>query len=447
MKGFFMKKFLILMLLLSTALLLHAKEPKYIFLFIGDGMATPQRMIAEEFSEKIGRGKLVMNHLPFHATTRTSSANALITDSDAAATAIACGEKTKNYSVGIDPDGKPLISSAAVARDNGKKVGILSSVQLNHATPAGFYGHRRNRSEYYNLGLDLVASGFDFFGGGGIIGYQTKDKKDIFTLAEEAGYTIALGKNGISALKPGVKAIAVACGKNNSMPYSIDKTPENLSLADVVAKAISLLDNKNGFFIMTEGGAIDWAGHANEAAANLHDVLALDDAVKVALEFYEKNPKETLIIVTGDHETGAMTMGFSGSGYNMNLQLLAKQKVSIGNFDSIYKKAKAEKKDFSFADAQKLVTEYFGFKFSGDKNDPLVLAEADVKKLETAFNTKNFAGTLRNLMNKKAGIGWNSGSHTALPVLTTSIGCGAENFTGFIENIEISRRLKKLLEK
>lgn len=443
-----MKKIFVLFVLFTVAIVLHGKEPKYIFLFIGDGMATPQRMIAEEFSKQCGRGTLVINHLPFHATTRTSSANALITDSAAAATAIACGEKTNNLRSGVDAVGKPLVSVAEVARDNGKKVGILSSVQLNHATPAGFYGHRSNRSDYYNLGLDLVASKFDFFGGGGIIGYKDKDKKDIFTLAKEVGYTIAFGKDEISALKPGVKAIAVACGKSNSMPYSIDNTSDKMSLADVVAKAISQLDNDNGFFIMTEGGAIDWAGHANEAAANLYDVLALDDAVKVALEFYKKHPAETLIIVTGDHETGAMTMGFNGSGYNMNLQIIAKQKVSIDGFSSIYKKAKAAKKDFSFEDAQALITEYFGWKFKdGDSKDPLTVTPKELSVLKKAFDANKLHSAIRVITNQKAGIGWNSGNHTALPVLTTSIGCGAENFTGLIENTEISVQLKKLLKK
>ena len=96
-----MKKIFVLFVLFTVAIVLHGKEPKYIFLFIGDGMAMPQRMISEEFSRKIGRGDLQMNHFPFHATTRTSSANALITDSAAAATAIACGEKTNHHMVGV----------------------------------------------------------------------------------------------------------------------------------------------------------------------------------------------------------------------------------------------------------------------------------------------------------------------------------------------------------
>ena len=163
-----MKKFLLFVLVAAVTLTVCGKEAKYVFLFIGDGMSTPQRMIADEFSRKAGHGNLALNTLHFHATTRTCSANSLVTDSAASATAIACGAKTNNGMVGVDPEGNRLQSVAEVARDHGKKIGIITSVTLNHATPSGFYGHRRSRSEGYALGLDLIASKFDFFGGGGL---------------------------------------------------------------------------------------------------------------------------------------------------------------------------------------------------------------------------------------------------------------------------------------
>ncbi|MBE6378539.1 MAG: alkaline phosphatase [Lentisphaerae bacterium] len=440
-----MKKIFVLFVLFTVAIVLHGKEPKYIFLFIGDGMAMPQRMISEEFSRKIGRGDLLMNHFPFHATTRTSSANALITDSAAAATAIACGEKTNNHMVGVSPSGKKLQSVAEAARDKGKKVGIITTVNLNHATPAGFYAHRSNRADYYNIALDLIASNFDFFGGGGILRYNEKNKENIYSLAEKAGYKVAIGKKEISALVPGSKIIALAGSKSDNMPYSIDTEKNDIQLAEIVGKAINVLDNPNGFFIMVEGGAIDWAGHANEAAANLRDVLALDEAVKTAFEFYKKHPEDTLIVVTGDHETGAMTMGFAGSGYNMNLNVVAGQKCSIGSFASHFSNAKKVKSDFSFEDAKTIITEKFGLKFDADPKDPMTVTAQELEQIKKGFADKKMHNVMRVIVNKKAGIGWNSGNHTALPVLTTSIGCGAENFIGLIENTDISRKLKNLL--
>ncbi len=441
-----MKKTFILLVLLAVTLTLAGKEPKYIFLFIGDGMATPQRMIADEFSQKAGKGKLALNTLPYHATTRTCSANSLVTDSAAAATAIACGTKTNNGMLGVDPKLNRLTSLAEAARDKGRKVGIISSVTLNHATPSGFYGHRKSRSMAYELGLDLIASNFDFFGGGGISKFNQgpEGSKDILTLAKEAGYTVTTGKEAMKSLKPGKKVIALANSRRSAMPFDMDRGANIPSLAEITAKGIEMLaDSPKGFFMMVEGGAIDWAGHSNEAAANLFDVLALDAAVKEALKFYEKHPNETLIIVTGDHETGGMTMGFAGSGYAMYMERLALQKHSSVKFTQILKEAKKAKPGMTFEDAKPLLAENYGFEFTGDS--PMRINDKELKLLEEAFANDKLPQTAKTVMSGKAGIGWTSGSHTALPVLTSSIGAGAEKFTGFIENTDIANKIKDLL--
>lgn len=440
-----MKKILLFLLLFVTVFSLAGKNPKYIILFIGDGMAVPQRMIAEEYAKKTGKGKLLLNTLPFHATTKTNSANALITDSAAAATAIACGVKTNNGMIGMTPQKKKVTSVAEEAKKKNRKVGIISSVTINHATPAGFYGHRTSRSSYYELGLDLVASGFDFFGGGGIAQHGKKSP-DIFALAQEKGYKIHQGKKGLSAAKKGEKCIFIAASKSSRMPYVIDLEKNIPTLAQITEKAIEVLDNPHGFFLMVEGGAIDWAGHGNEAAANIHEVLALDEAVKKAYEFYKKHPQETLIVVTGDHETGGMTMGFAGSGYQMKVELLANQKCSVGVFQSELASMRKKKKDLSFEDVKPLITEKFGFIFEkGNKKDPMLVTAKELQELQKSFARKRLHHAVRILMNKKTGIGWASGNHTALPVLTTSIGKKAEHFTGLMDNTDIAKKLKNLL--
>ena len=137
-----------------------AGAPKYVFVFIGDGMSTPQRMVAEEFARTTGRADFAMNALPYQVNTRTKSANAIITDSAAAATAIACGEKTNNGMLGVRPDGTRIDSVAEVAKRRGMKVGVVTSVTIVHATPAGFYAHNKNRGNTYQIALDLIASAY-----------------------------------------------------------------------------------------------------------------------------------------------------------------------------------------------------------------------------------------------------------------------------------------------
>jgi len=456
---------------LMMAAAVSAAAPKYVFLFIGDGMSTPQRMVAEEYALATGHGELMLNHFPHHATTRTCSATSLVTDSAAAATAIACGTKTKNGALGVDVELKPLESVAAVAHRKGRKVGIVTSVTINHATPAGFYAHRSHRGLLYQIGLDLVASDFDYFAGGGFAGRQN-DKKDpqykgdLLELAAQAGYMVATNKAQFTELKPGKKAFYR--GADGELQYTIDADGSEPTLAELTAKGIELLNGDAGFFMMVEGGKLDHAGHSNDAATNLREALALDKAVHVAKAFLDQHPNETLIVVTGDHETGGMTMGFGGTGYALYPRRLSHQKCSGEVFEKKFKQAKeaakAAKKPFIFEDVKPLLTQCFDFdftkvvkpgkggtsKFASKKpqteDDELVITTDDVQKLEEAFKRGKLPVTATQILASKAGIGWTTGSHTALPVLSTSIGVGAEAFVGLIDNTDISKRLKAIYE-
>ncbi len=443
-----MKRILLLLCLGFCLVAWCGEKPKYIFLFIGDGMATPQRMIAEEFAVKTGRGRLAINSLPCHGTTRTSSASHLITDSAAAATAIACGEKTRNGRIGMSTDGQRHVESVAkVAKKKGKKVGIITSVTINHATPAGFYANRPSRNQYYEIGLDLVKSGFDFFGGGAV--QKPNDEKSpeyrgcIYELAGKAGYKVIKGKDALQALRPGDGKV-LARGRDGALPFGIDNDTTVPTLAEFTAKGIEMLDNPDGFFMMVEGGAIDKCGHANEAAGNLFEVLEFDKAVKVALAFAQKHPDETLIVVTGDHETGGMTMGFAGSGKTMDFTCLEYQKVSLATFLEKVDAARKANADFSFEDAKKMLSENFGLIFTKSR-DKMAVNKKEMKILRDGFAKNKLHDAVRVVMSGKAGIGWTTGQHTALPVLTTSTGVKSEMFVGMYENTDISKKLKSLL--
>ncbi len=432
------------------------KPVKYVFLFIGDGMSIPQRMTAEELA-RINTGKgLAINAMPNQALTTTRSANSFITDSAASATAIACGAKTKNGAVGVDAKGARLESIAEVARDSGRKVGIVTSVTLNHATPAGFYGHNLSRGNYYEIGLDLIDSKFDFFGGGGIAEHNKKDSKnyrgDVYELAKQAGYKV-VRKNidAIKALKAGDGKV-IAVGADGALAYDIDN-PDSPRVSLFTQKAIELLDNDKGFFLMVEGGKIDWMCHANDAATVMREVIDFDNAVKVALEFAKKHPQDTLVVVTGDHETGGLTMGFAGTAYNSYIDRLNAQTRSRDGFDSALKKLQKEKPELTFDDIKPLLSDSFGFVFDRRLKTAMVVNEKECAELENAFNRwkqnpKSGALSLAaaKCLNNKAGLAWTSNAHTALPVETSASGAQSEVFSGSIDNTDIAKTLKQLVK-
>jgi alkaline phosphatase len=446
-------------LTLLVAMQAMADVPRNVVLFIGDGMSTPQRMVAEEFLRKSGKGPLAMNSLPCHATVCTYSASSLVTDSAAAATAIACGVKTTNGTLGLDANGARVESCAEAARDSGRKVGIMTSVSINHATPAGFYAHRGHRSMLYEIGLDLVNSKFDLFMGGGLAGANSRTDSpeyagNLYEMAASKGWIVAEGRNGFSDLEGRLSAGNLPDGAGvwwrsgeQAQPYAIDMRGEDMPrLPEMTRFALDYLHCRaseggedKGFFLMVEGGRIDWAGHSNDAAANLRDVLELDEAVKVALAFQRENP-DTLIIVTGDHETGGMSLGFSGTGYAFYVERLEGQKCSA---DSFAEKAKSLKDGGAqFEDVKPLVSECFGFRFDGGTEDPMSLSGNEIASLERHFAKGDIADKAKRLMSEKAGVGWTSGAHTGLPALTTSKGPGSEHFTGMMENTDISKTIK-----
>ena len=465
-----LRRSIVAVFVLFATMVFAEANPKYVFLFIGDGMSTPQRMVAEEFSIKTGKGALAMNLMPYQSNTRTKSANSIITDSAAAATAIACGIKTNNRMLGVLPDGTHVESVAEVAKKKGMKVGIITTVTIVHATPAGFYAHRTNRGQSYQIALDLVGSGFDYFAGGGTGGMHDDKSNpeyrgDVFDLARKAGYQVMASRKEWESLKPGSKSWSVFSG--GAMDFSIDADGSQPTLAELVAKGIEVLDGAKGFFMMCEGGKVDYAGHANDAATSISDILALDNAVKEALRFASRHPNETLVIVTGDHETGGMSLGFAGTGGKFNVELLAAQKCSTEKFSSMIKKMLREDINMEFDKVKSLVTEKYGLYFGDDRKNPMRVKSAEEKLLKEAFEKDRdyvkrqvadttahdvgrryvFASTVRGVFAAKAGIGWSSGSHTALPTLTTAQGARADIIVGMNENTDIGIRLKKMLSE
>lgn len=445
---------------------------KYVFLFIGDGMGPSHRMAAEQLAGK----PLAMNNLPVTGVTKTHSANSTITDSAAAITAMACGVKTDNGTIGQTPDGQRVRSVAELAHAKGTKVGIISSVSIDHATPAGFYAHVPSRNTYFEIGLTLPLSGFDYFAGGGFIdidgrkavaaGRVTKPEKTISDVARENGYRIVADAAEFRRLQRGDERIIAfnpRFADSRSIPYALDARDGDISLAEFTRKGIELLDNDRGFFMMVEGGKIDWASHANDAAPALREVIAMDEAVQVALAFAKEHKSETLIVTTADHETGGLTLGVPGQS-EPNVGLLKLQKLSSHSFrGEVLSAWKAEHGPGTPLEAfLPLMAEYYGLCTEANASDAQILLSAvELAELTRAYDysmggidanvQQEYGGrepltcTLTSILNRKAGLGWTTLDHTPTPVITTALGAGAERFGGHYDNTAIATNLMRAM--
>lgn len=256
-----------------------------------------------------------MMDFPIAGSAQTYDSTSFAPDSAGAATSIATGHKTWSENIHVSEDFSQKYETIAeqLKAQKNYKIGILSSVNLNHATPAAFYAHQTSRNSYYEIGEELIASNFDYFAGGGLLKPTGADQdiENLYDLAADAGYKIIKTQTEAEKLTAADgKTIVIDehLADSDAMAYELDRPEDQWSLADYVEKGIEVLDNDSGFFMMVEGGKIDWACHANDAASTIADTIALDDAVGKAVDFYNEHPEETLILVTGDHETGGLTI-------------------------------------------------------------------------------------------------------------------------------------------
>lgn len=451
-----MKKNLLFLLYFLMSALYVQGQAKYIFLFIGDGMGVNQVNATEMYQQSIANNQpgiqpLAFTQLPVSSVSTTFSASNWVTDSSAAGTALACGTKTNNGTIGLDSHQQPVSSIAEKAKKRGKKVGIVTSVSIDHATPAAFYAHQPNRDMYYEIGLDLAKSGFDFYGGDGFLKPSTsftgENKQHLFPIFEKAGYTLTYGMQDFQQKNNHADKIILMNPKKHSLPYAIDRTPEDLTLPQITQCAIRFLDNSKGFFLMVEGGKIDWSCHGNDGATMIQEIQDFDHAFQIALDFYRKHPKETLIVVTADHETGGMTLG--NDHYNLNVSVLANQKSST---DLLSKKISQLRKNKNnnviWEDIKNLLTQEMGFwektpiTWEQEKRLRDEFEHSFVQnKLQYEHNLYSdqepIAACAKEILNEKAMINWAHGSHTAGYVPVYAIGVGAEKFQRKLDNTDI----------
>lgn len=465
-----MKKIVLLVLAISSLFIITScqvqQDPpkaKYVFLFIGDGMGLSQVIATEAFlSATTNEGYVPLNFRQFPAVglSTTFAENSFITGSAAAGTALASGNKTNISRISTDTSGViPLETIAHKAKQKGMKVGIISSVSIDHATPAVFYANQKSRNMYHEIDLDLAKSNFDFYGGGGMK-EPVRDDIDAIAIAKENGFRYINDKQELRDLKSSDEKVLFVNPEltgGSAMYYAIDQPADYITLSEITNRAIEYLDNENGFFMMVEGGKIDWASHANDLAAVVHEVIDFSAAVEEAVNFYYKHPDETLIVVTADHETGGLALGNSSSSYKSNFGLLANQKISGEAFNKVLEEwwNDHEVNEQGLEALYTLTEEYFGI---GKDGAPLTLSDEEMISFGQTFERAGVGvdgeyGSYSpitylstEILSRHAGAGWTSSTHTGVAVPVYSIGVNHQAFSINLDNTDIPKLIWETIE-
>jgi alkaline phosphatase len=467
-------------------------EPKNVVLLIGDGMG-PEAVGLAIYYNRFMNGmekRLNLERLMAAGNTGyclTYQYGTVVTDSASAATALASGVKTRDAIIGKDHDGRPMKSVVDIARQLGKSTGVISNTRLTHATPAAFYANIIHRDMENEIAAQLVERGdlaVAFSGGAqhfipvgtkvedhpslkgidpkaGWGASRRKDSRDLIGEATNKGYAVVANDKELSALDAQQTGKVLGLFSASGFPSAIDRQPHHLigvpTLSELTAKALDILKkNPQGFFLMVEGGQVDWVEHGNDVASVLHEMLEFDQAIGLAMAFAEQNP-DTLIIVTADHDTGGL-----GIAYN-NVHPPAPVKLPTGetwrtkyNFAEkvIFEKMAKQKKSFQKmaidskgnpAALKKEVEENSAFTITEEQAAALFAKDAKPREYSEFYSegAGNPSPLMGRLFGKEMNTAWAVGTHTHTPVMIFANGPMAEKFRGLIDNVEVPQIIAK----
>lgn len=435
---------------LTLALAAGAQNPKYIFYYIGDGMGMGPVVAAETYNRTILKNDkpLTMMQMPIVGWCMTYSASSKVTDSAAAGTALSAGYKTVNGMLGVTPDTVAVTSIAKKLKDMGYGIGITTSCAPDDATPGAFYAHVPHRSMFYEIGTAMAGSGYEFFAGAGLRGLS-KDGKDTDLLKKFADNKVQIVRGPEEIKNINSRKVLLLNPKGqydwNDFSFAVDSVKDVLTLPLVAKTCLKHLEktSPDKFFMMVEGGIIDHALHGNDGGTALREVLNFDEALKVAFEFYQQHPDETLIVVTADHDTGGMIM------HSGNIGAVSFQKVSKGAFSEYCKAMVHSRMIYTWDDMRQYLTDNLGF-FTHVKISEQ--QEAELKNMfEQVFDKRNeakdektlyadfnaYAVKVFDIFNNAIGLSFSTGGHSGNPVPVFAVGVGAEKFKGFNNNVNI----------
>jgi alkaline phosphatase len=425
-------------------------KAKNVIILIGDGMGPSQFAAAWYFSNRVLNKDLHMSELMKKGRTAylmNDNADAMVTESAAAAGQIATGKRMTAGAISMAVDGTtPVKTIMEMVKSKKMATGLVTTSGITDATPAAFASHLAKRSDEaaaaeqeLNLGVDVLMGGRKQFFLPESAGGKRKDSRNLLDEARTAGYTV-VETAGEMAAAPTGKLLGLF--NMGNMSYEIDRaTTAEPSLAEMAGKALQTLSsNRHGFLVMIEGGRIDHAAHLNDAPSTIRDTLAFDDAVGVAMAFVKKNPA-TLLIVTADHETGGMALiGHSKDSkayVGMDLKAIEKSSASFQQMANAWGEKPSPEK------VKEVVKQSMDIVLTDDEAS--TVAEDTIKKLDPANYNSNYVHSLAFVLRPYLRVGWGSQTHTASPLFLFGEGPGSRRIGGLMHNTEVFTVMKSAL--
>jgi alkaline phosphatase len=426
-------------------------KAKNVILLIGDGMGPSHFGATWFYSNRVLGKELKMVEVMNAGRTAylvNDTADAIVTESAAAAGQIATGKKMTARALSMAADGKtPVTTIAETLKSKGVAIGLVTTSGITDATPAAFAAHVPHRSDEASVadqelkfGVDILLGGRKQFFLPEVSAGKRKDGRNLLDEARQAGYTVVGDADELKAAK-GSKILGLF--NMGNMTYEIDRASTmEPSLAEMTAKTLDVLSrNPKGFFAMIEGGRIDHAAHRNDAAGTIHDTLAFDEAVGVAREFSRRHP-DTLMIVTADHETGGMSLiGHSKDSkeyVGMDLAAIQKAKASFEVIAGELGKSPTPQK------IQQVVKEYLGIQITDD--EAKTVANDTIRKIDPANYSYPYLHSLAFVLRPYLRVGWGSQTHTASPLWAFGMGPGSARLNGLLHNTQLFDIMKAAME-
>jgi alkaline phosphatase len=434
-----------------------ARAPKNVIIMFADGAAPTQFDFGRYSSHLLRKQPFVTTDVVLRQGAMgllvTSPHGVYVTDSAAAASAMSTGFKVANGAVSITPDGASPRTVMEAAKTAGKRVGLVTTATVYDATPVAFAVHSKSRRDSQALVDQLLAlepdvlmgGGAEYFLPEGTAGGKRKDGKDVIAAFRARGYQVATNTAELSAVPPG-KLLGLF--NEDDMELEVDRDPvKEPTTAEMATAALKALERSpNGFVLLVENENVDTAGHHNDAASLMRALWAFDDAVKVALDFQRRHP-DTLLIVTGDHETGGFSPTYalkdltSLAGTNRfypgdeQLRMLERVTMSL-----IRVKEKLGKSPSGEALDQLLAQHFPGFRLDPDLRALILASKTDERNF--TYLPQNALG---RMVARQTGYYWGTSGHTPEPVLVGAIGPGADLFRGYQDNTDFGKHLHRLI--